>query len=76
MRWAAVSLLATEKNYRKIQGYEDLWILKVALGRTAASKKKLAQYVQRKPSPLSTRLGTYSSFSARFHRLWYQLARF
>lgn len=42
MRWAAASLLATEKHYRKIQGYEDLWILKAALGPTVAPKEKAA----------------------------------
>lgn len=31
LRWAAIALLATEKNYRKIQGYQDLWIMKAAL---------------------------------------------
>lgn len=41
-RWAAAALLATEKNYRKIQGYHDLWILKGALGRTVAVQEKAA----------------------------------
>ena len=33
MRWAASGFLATEKNFRKIMGYKDLWMLEVALGR-------------------------------------------
>lgn len=31
LRWAASAFLATEKNFRKIQGYRDLWILKARL---------------------------------------------
>ena len=30
LRWAA-SAFATEKNFRRIQGYRDLWLLKAAL---------------------------------------------
>jgi putative transposase len=33
LRWAAAALLMTEKNFRKIMGYRDLWMLKVALDR-------------------------------------------
>jgi len=31
LRWAASAFLATEKNFRKIQGYKDLWMLKAIL---------------------------------------------
>jgi transposase-like protein len=31
LRWAAAAVLETEKNFRKIIGYEDLWMLKAAL---------------------------------------------
>jgi len=31
MYWAASALLATENNFRKIQGYRDLWMLKAVL---------------------------------------------
>ena len=31
LRWAAAAFLATEKNFRRIQGYRDLWMLKAAL---------------------------------------------
>jgi transposase-like protein len=31
LRWAAAALLETEKNFRKIMGYRDLWMLKTAL---------------------------------------------
>lgn len=42
LRWTAASLLATEKNYRKIQGHKDLWMLQAALGRTVAVEEKVA----------------------------------
>ncbi len=31
LRWAAAALLITEQNFRKIMGYQDLWMLKAAL---------------------------------------------
>lgn len=31
LRWAAAALLETEKNFRKIMGYRDLWMLEAAL---------------------------------------------
>jgi len=31
LRWAAAAFLMTEKNFRKIQGYRDLWMLKAVL---------------------------------------------
>ena len=31
LRWAAASFVETEKNYRRIMGYEDLWMLKAHL---------------------------------------------
>ena len=33
LRWAASGLLATEKNFRRMMGYRDLWILAAALDR-------------------------------------------
>jgi len=42
LRWAAAALLATEKNFRRIMGYKDLWMLKAALGRNEASSKEKA----------------------------------
>jgi len=30
-RWMASALLATEKNFRKIMGYRDLWALEAIL---------------------------------------------
>ena len=35
LRWAAAAFLMTEKHFRKIQGYEDLWMLKAVLNPTA-----------------------------------------
>ena len=31
LRWAAGAFLATEANFRRIDGYRDLWMLKAAL---------------------------------------------
>jgi transposase-like protein len=31
LRWCASALMATEKNFRRIMGYDKLWILKAAL---------------------------------------------
>ena len=41
LRWAAAALLMTEKNFRRIMGYRDLWMLEAALGgnQTAYQKK-------------------------------------
>ena len=33
MRWAASGFLATEKDFRRMMGYRDLWILAAALDR-------------------------------------------
>jgi len=33
LRWAAAAFLMTEKNFRKIMGYQDLWMLEAALER-------------------------------------------
>ena len=32
LRWAAAAYLETEKNFRRIMGYESLWVLESALG--------------------------------------------
>jgi hypothetical protein len=31
-RWAAASFLATERNFRRIMGWKDLWQLEAILG--------------------------------------------
>jgi len=36
LRWAAAALLITERNFRKIMGYRDLWMLKAALDQKGA----------------------------------------
>ncbi len=36
VRWVADSFLGTEKSYRKIVGYRDLWILKAHLDELGA----------------------------------------
>jgi hypothetical protein len=40
-RWAAVGFLEAERQFHRIQGHRDLWILAQALGRE--SKKSVAQ---------------------------------
>jgi putative transposase len=39
-RWVAASFLATEKNFRRIMGWNDLWQLEAILGREKASIKQ------------------------------------
>ncbi len=34
LRWAAAAFLITEKSFRKVQGYRDLWMLKAVLDET------------------------------------------
>lgn len=33
LRWATAAFLEAEKGFRRVQGYRDLWVLAVALGR-------------------------------------------
>jgi putative transposase len=35
LRWAASAFLMTEKNFRRVEGYRDLWMLKAALDPSA-----------------------------------------
>jgi len=37
LRWVAGAYLVTEKHFRRIQGYENLWVLAAALGRANKS---------------------------------------
>jgi len=37
LRWAAAAFLITEKSFRKIQGYRDLWMLKAVLDQTESA---------------------------------------
>jgi len=41
LRWAAAAFLMTEKHFRKIQGYRDLWMLKAALEPNAVSTQQV-----------------------------------
>jgi len=45
LRWAAAAFLMTEKSFRKIQGYRDLWMLKAALEENSLSPKQVIQQV-------------------------------
>jgi putative transposase len=45
MRWAAAAFLITEKSFRKIQGYRDLWMLKAALEENSLSTQQPAEKV-------------------------------
>jgi putative transposase len=42
MRWAASALLATEKKYRKVLGYRDLWQLESVLNGKEVEEQKAA----------------------------------
>ena len=44
-RWAAASFLATERNFRRIMGWKDLWQLEAMLGRKAMETAALRQEV-------------------------------
>jgi putative transposase len=39
LRWMASAYLEAEKSFRRIQGYRDLWVLSVALGRKPSTTK-------------------------------------
>ena len=41
LRWAAAALLMTEKNFRKIVGYRDLWMLEAALERKIVTAQEM-----------------------------------
>jgi len=41
LRWAAAAYLETEKNFRKIIGYQELWTLKAALNRHEAAQQEM-----------------------------------
>lgn len=40
LRWVAGAFLLTERNFRKIMGYQDLWTLAGILGRTNATRSQ------------------------------------
>jgi len=42
-RWAAASFLATEKNFRRIMGWNDLWQLEAILGRKVGDQAAAQQ---------------------------------
>ena len=44
-RWVAASFLATEKNFRRIMGWKDLWQLEAILGRKASDNAAAKQEV-------------------------------
>jgi len=42
-RWVAASFLATEKNFRRIMGWKDLWQLETILGRKVSDQAAVQQ---------------------------------
>ena len=40
LRWSAVAFVETEKNYRRITGYEHLWMLKAHLIATTTTLQR------------------------------------
>jgi transposase-like protein len=45
LRWAAAAFLITEKSFRKIQGYRDLWMLKAVLDENSHSAQQPVEKV-------------------------------
>lgn len=45
LRWAAAAFLMTEVNFRKIQGYRDLWMLKAVLEESSLSTQQSVEKV-------------------------------
>lgn len=45
LRWAAAAFLMTEKNFRKIEGYRDLWMLKAILEEGSRSAQQAVEKV-------------------------------
>ena len=43
LRWVAGAFLLTEKNFRTVMGYQDLWALADILGRGANSAASLKE---------------------------------
>ena len=41
-RWTAAAFRDTEKSFRKIMGYKDLWMLDAVLNPTDATQSKVA----------------------------------
>ena len=41
-RWTTAAFLDTEKSFRKIMGYMDLWMLDAVLNLTDATQSKVA----------------------------------
>ncbi|MFC1491321.1 transposase [Nitrospinota bacterium] len=39
-RWAAAAFLATERNFRRLDGYQDLWMLKAILDESGLDARK------------------------------------
>jgi transposase-like protein len=42
LRWAAAAFLATEKQFRRVSGYQHLWMLKSALGHEEEAQARAA----------------------------------
>jgi hypothetical protein len=42
LRWMAAAFLRTEKRFKRIMAYKDLWVLEAILNPTAAASKKVA----------------------------------
>ncbi|MGB6041973.1 MAG: hypothetical protein WBF93_02340 [Pirellulales bacterium] len=49
LRWAAAAFVETEKNYRRIMGYQQLWMLKAALDESLETNA----FQSKRPDPFS-----------------------
>jgi hypothetical protein len=60
LRWAATAFVATEKHFRRIMGYKQLWILKSYLGGAApVSPHRL----RRRERPVNMNPGAATTFN-------------
>jgi transposase-like protein len=48
LRWAAAAFVETEKNYRRIMGYQQLWMLKAALDEPLEAKDAIKTIAQQR----------------------------
>ncbi|MHB1000876.1 MAG: hypothetical protein ACYC27_16665 [Armatimonadota bacterium] len=49
-RWAASTLLETEKSFRKIMGFKDLWMLDASLKKDVDNTEKAALNIGKSPA--------------------------
>src|SRR5207249_5286554 len=63
-RWVAASFLATEKNFRRIMGWKDLWQLQALLGTPLGVRCDRSHHDLRKENPREQRKVYWSRCSS------------